>query len=115
MAGVGRFNWADPLLLDGKLSKEERLVRDTARGYARDRLLPRIVEALAHEHTDPTTIYERAKWGGIGPGYVAYGLVGRVVEAGRRAGRALRGGETMPADPPAPASILSTRQRSCRR
>jgi glutaryl-CoA dehydrogenase len=92
MAGTGRFDWADPLLLDDQLSEEERLIRDTARGYARDRLLPRIVEAFANEHTDPAIFHEMgelgllgptipAEYGGVGAGYVAYGLVAREVEA----------------------------------
>ena len=92
MAGMGRFDWADPLLLDDQLSDEERLIRDTARGYARDRLLPRIVEAFAQEHTDPAIFREMGElgllgptipeeYGGVGTGYVAYGLVAREVEA----------------------------------
>ena len=92
MAGMGRFDWADPLLLDDQLTEEERLVRDTARGYARDHLLPRIVEAFAHEHTDPAIFREMGElgllgptipeeYGGVGAGYVAYGLVAREVEA----------------------------------
>ena len=92
MAGMGRFDWADPLLLDDQLSEEERLIRDTARGYARDRLLPRIVEAFAQEHTDRAIFTEMGElgllgptipeeYGGVGAGYVAYGLVAREVEA----------------------------------
>ena len=92
MAGMVRFDWADPLLLDEQLSEEERLIRDTARGYARDRLLPRIVEAFAHEHTDPSIFREMGElgllgptipeeYGGVGASYVAYGLVAREVEA----------------------------------
>ena len=92
MAGMTRFDWADPLLLDDQLSDEERLIRDTARGYARDRLLPRIVEAFATEHTDPAIFREMGElgllgptipeeYGGVGAGYVAYGLVAREVEA----------------------------------
>ena len=92
MAGMGRFDWADPLLLDDQLNEEERLIRDTARGYARGRLLPRIVEAFQHEHTDPEIFREMGElgllgptipeeYGGVGAGYVAYGLVAREVEA----------------------------------
>ena len=92
MAGMARFDWEDPFLLDDQLTEEERLIRDTARGYARDRLLPRIVEAFQHEHTDPAIFREMGelgllgptipeKYGGVGAGYVAYGLVAREVEA----------------------------------
>jgi hypothetical protein len=37
----GKFNWEDPLLLDSQLSEDERLVRDTARQYAQEKLMPR--------------------------------------------------------------------------
>ncbi len=91
MAGMGKFDWADPLLLDEQLTEEERLVRDTARGYAQDRLMPRIVKAFQHEHTDPAIFREMGELGllgptipeesgGVGAGYVAYGLVAREVE-----------------------------------
>jgi glutaryl-CoA dehydrogenase len=91
MAGMGKFDWADPFLLDEQLTEEERLVRDTARGYARDRLMPRIVEAFQHEHTDPAIFREMGElgllgptipeeYGGVGASYVAYGLVAREVE-----------------------------------
>jgi hypothetical protein len=77
--------------LDEQLTEEERLVRDTARGYARDRLMPRIVEAFQHEHTDPAIFREMGElgllgptipeeYGGVGASYVAYGLVAREVE-----------------------------------
>ncbi len=91
MAGMGKFDWADPFLLDDQLTQEERLVRDTAQGYAQDRLMPRIVEAFQHEHTDPAIFREMGElgllgptipeeYGGVGASYVAYGLVAREVE-----------------------------------
>ncbi len=87
-----RFDWQDPFLLDDQLTEDERMIRDTARGYARDRLLPRIVEAFADEHTDPAIFREMGAlgllgptipedYGGVGASYVAYGLVAREVEA----------------------------------
>ncbi len=39
---IASFDWADPFALDAQLSDEERLVRDTAEGYAQERLLPRV-------------------------------------------------------------------------
>jgi glutaryl-CoA dehydrogenase len=39
------FNWEDPLLLEDQLTEEERMVRDTARDYAQDKLMPRFLEA----------------------------------------------------------------------
>ena len=91
MAGMGRFDWADPFLLDEQLTDDERMIRDTAHAYAQDRLAPRIVEAFQHEHTDPAIFREMGElgllgptipeeYGGVGAGYVAYGLVAREVE-----------------------------------
>ncbi|USU05315.1 acyl-CoA dehydrogenase [Sphingomonadaceae bacterium OTU29LAMAA1] len=91
MAGMGKFDWADPFLLDDQLSEDERMIRDTARAYAQDRLAPRIVEAFQHEHTDPAIFREMGElgllgptipeeFGGVGANYVAYGLVAREVE-----------------------------------
>ena len=92
MTGMARFDWADPFFLDDQLSTEERLIRDTARSYARDQLLPRIVDAFQHEVTDPAIFREMGalgllgvtipeEYGGVGASYVAYGLVAREVEA----------------------------------
>ena len=47
-----RFNWSDPFLLEQQLSEEERMVRDTARAYCKDRLAPRVLEAFRHERTE---------------------------------------------------------------
>ncbi len=43
------FAWDDPFLLDDQLTEDERLIRDTARDYAQDKLMPRILEANRHE------------------------------------------------------------------
>ena len=40
------FDWEDPLDLEGELTEEERMVRDTARGYAQDKLFPRVLYGL---------------------------------------------------------------------
>ena len=91
MSLMGKFDWADPFLLDDQLSDDERMIRDTARAYADDRLTPRIVEAFAHEHTDPEIFREMGQlgllgptipeaFGGVGASYVAYGLIAREVE-----------------------------------
>jgi glutaryl-CoA dehydrogenase len=92
MAGMTRFDWQDPFLLDDQLTEDERMIRDTARSYARDRLLPRIVDAFANEQTDAAIFREMGElgllgptipeeYGGVGASYVAYGLVAREVEA----------------------------------
>ena len=91
MAGMGAFDWADPFLLDEQLSEDERMVRDTARAYAQEKLAPRIIDAFANEVTDPAIFREMGElgllgptipeeYGGVGASYVAYGLVAHEVE-----------------------------------
>jgi len=88
---LGTFNWEDPLMLDAQLTEEERMIRDAARAYAQDKLQPRIIQAYANEETDPSIFREMGEmgllgatlpeeYGGIGAGYVTYGLVAREVE-----------------------------------
>ncbi len=87
----GRFNWEDPLLLESQLSGDERLVRDTARQYAQEKLLPRIVDAYNDEVSDRAIISEMGELGLLGPtihgygaagvNYVCYGLIAREIEA----------------------------------
>ena len=84
------FQWEDPLFLEALLSEEERLVRDTARAYAQDKLMPRIVSANRHERFDREIMNELGElgllgstidgYGCAGTNYVAYGLVAREVE-----------------------------------
>lgn len=86
-----RFDWADPFLIDDQLDDDERMIRDTARAYAADRLAPRVIDAFAEERTDPAIFREMgevgllgptipSKYGGVGASYVAYGLIAREVE-----------------------------------
>ena len=87
----GRFNWEDPLLLESRLAEDERLVRDTARQYAQEKLLPRIVEAYNNEEFDRGIIDEMGAlgllgstihgYGCAGVSYVCYGLIAREIEA----------------------------------
>jgi glutaryl-CoA dehydrogenase len=84
------FNWQDPFLLERQLTEEERLVRDTASAYARDKLAPRIREAYRNESSDPAIFREMGELGLLGAtihgygcpgvGYVSYGLIAREVE-----------------------------------
>ncbi|MCL4710217.1 MAG: acyl-CoA dehydrogenase [Pseudorhodoplanes sp.] len=85
------FNWDDPLDLEGELTEEERMVRDTARGYAQDQLMPRVLTAYREERTDREVMPEMGslgllgptipeEYGGAGLGYVAYGLITREIE-----------------------------------
>ncbi len=86
-----QFCWEDPLLLDAQLTPEERMIRDAARDYCQERLMPRVTAAFRHEQTDPEIFREMgalgllgptipAEYGGAGLNYVSYGLVAREVE-----------------------------------
>src|SRR5438105_6444178 len=85
------FNWEDPLDLEGELSEEERMVRGTARGYAQEKLFPRVLKAYREETFDREIMREMGalgligatvpeEYGGAGLGYVAYGLIAREIE-----------------------------------
>ena len=85
------FDWQDPFALDSQLTEEERLMRDTARQYAQERLMPRIVMANRHEKFDREILNEMGEmgllgctlpeqYGCAGANYVSYGLVAREVE-----------------------------------
>jgi glutaryl-CoA dehydrogenase len=88
---LGKFNWEDPFLLESQLSEEERLIRDSARSYCQEKLLPRVTDAFENEETDTGIFREMGEmgllgatipeeYGGLGAGYVTYGLVAREVE-----------------------------------
>jgi glutaryl-CoA dehydrogenase len=85
------FNWEDPLGLDGELTEEERMVRDSTRAFAQDRLMPRVRLAWRDETVDKELLPEMAalgllgptipeEYGGAGLGYVSYGLIARELE-----------------------------------
>jgi len=85
------FVWDDPFLLEDQLTEDERMIRDAARAYAQEKLQPRVIEAFAKERTDPEIFPEMGamgllgvtipeEYGGVGAGYVSYGLVAREVE-----------------------------------
>ena len=86
------FDWTDPFFLDQQLSDEERMVRDTARQFSRDVLLPRVIEDFREERFDPEVMQQMgqlgllgatipAEYGGAGVNHVAYGLAAREIEA----------------------------------
>ena len=66
MAGKASFNWEDPLLLDQQLTEEERMIRDSARQFAADKLAPRVLEAFRKEYTDPAIFREMGEVGLLG-------------------------------------------------
>ena len=84
------FDWQDALLLEDQLTAEEKMVRDSARAYAQERLMPRILMAHRHEEFDVAVMREMADLGFLGAtiegfgcagvGYVAYGLIAREFE-----------------------------------
>ncbi len=88
---MGRFDWADAFMLEGQLTEDERLIRDSARDFAQEKLQPRILEAYERETVEPEIFREMGSlgllgvtlpedYGCAGASYVAYGLVAREVE-----------------------------------
>ncbi|MBZ8119366.1 acyl-CoA dehydrogenase [Roseovarius sp. LXJ103] len=88
---LGTFDWADPFYLNDQLSEDERMIADSARSFAAEKLAPRVIKAYAEETVSPelfpemgemgllgTTIPE--EYGGLGASYVSYGLVAREIE-----------------------------------
>ncbi len=88
---LGRFDWADPFRLEDQLTEEERMLRDASAAFAAGRLAPLVTAAYRDEVTDPSIFKEMGdagllgvtipeEYGGLGAGYVAYGLIAREVE-----------------------------------
>ncbi|MCA1775615.1 MAG: acyl-CoA dehydrogenase [Loktanella sp.] len=88
---LGGFEWSDPMLLESQLSEDERMLRDAARNFANDVLMPRVKDAYREETAAPelfplmgeagllgVTVPE--EYGGLGANYVTYGLVACEVE-----------------------------------
>ncbi|MES2906185.1 MAG: acyl-CoA dehydrogenase [Pseudomonadota bacterium] len=85
------FRWEDPLHLEDSFTEEEKLIRDTARDYAQEKLLPRVTKAFQQEIFEPAIMREMGalgllgptlppQYGGAGASYVAYGLIAREIE-----------------------------------
>ncbi|WNJ89509.1 acyl-CoA dehydrogenase [Bosea sp. 685] len=88
---LAEFTWDDAFLLDEQLNEDERLIRDTARDFAQEKLQPRVSEAYLNETTDRSIFNEMGElgllgvtvpeeYGCAGANYVSYGLVAREVE-----------------------------------
>ncbi len=88
---LSSFNWEDALRLETQLTEDERMLRDAARQFAQTELQPRVIKAYAEEASAPelfplmgeagllgVTVPE--EYGGLGAGYVAYGLIAREIE-----------------------------------
>ena len=92
MAGTKpQFQWDDPFFLDAQLTDEERMVRDTASAFAKDVLMPRVIQDFREESFDPAVMREMGQLGLLGPtipeefggaglGHVAYGLAALEIE-----------------------------------
>src|SRR5687768_12200571 len=85
------FDWEDPFFLDDQLTEEEVAIRDAARDYCQDKLMPRVLEANRHERFDREIMNEFGalgllgstlpeKYGCAAANYTTYGLVAREVE-----------------------------------
>ncbi|MEL6584764.1 MAG: acyl-CoA dehydrogenase [Pseudomonadota bacterium] len=88
---LSAFDWADPLRLDDQLTDDERMLRDSAHAFAADKLAPRVIAAYREERVEPEIFAEMGamgllgvtipeEYGGLGAGYVSYGLIAREVE-----------------------------------
>ncbi|MCE0504756.1 MULTISPECIES: acyl-CoA dehydrogenase [unclassified Roseivivax] len=88
---LGSFDWEDPFRLVDQLEEDERMIAESARTFAQEKLQPRVLEAFEKETVEPgifremgemgllgTTVPE--EYGGLGAGYVSYGLVAREIE-----------------------------------
>ena len=91
MSDRNAFSWEDPFFLDAQLSEEERMIRDTTRDYARDKLMTRVLDANRREHFHREIMSEMGNLGLLGAtlpekygcsnvNYVSYGLMAREVE-----------------------------------
>ncbi|MDA0332136.1 MAG: acyl-CoA dehydrogenase [Candidatus Puniceispirillaceae bacterium] len=85
------FQWDDPFFLDAQLTDEERMVRDAASAFAKDVLMPRVIQDFREESFDPAVMREMGQLGLLGPtipeafggaglGHVAYGVAAREIE-----------------------------------
>ena len=88
---LGPFDWADPLRLEDQLTEDERMLRDAAQTFAQGVLQPRVTDAYREETVDPAIFAQMGEagllgltipeeYGGLGAGYVTYGLVAREIE-----------------------------------
>ena len=88
---VAEFDWEDALDLESQLTEDERMVRDSIRAYAQDKLMPRVLSGFREERFDRDIMTEMGElgllgiktpeqYGGSGLGYVAYGLITREIE-----------------------------------
>ena len=93
---MGSFDWADAFRLNEQLTEDERMIQESARAYAQEKLQPRVIDAFANETTDPAIFREMGDMGLLGvtdarrirrawaANYVSYGLIAREIERDRQ-------------------------------
>ncbi len=84
------YRWDDPLFIEDQLTEEERMIRDSVRTFAQEKLQPGVVDAFHNEHFDPTLMRDMGEagllgatihgYGCAGVNYVSYGLITRELE-----------------------------------
>ena len=85
------FSWPDAFRLDEQLTEDERMLRDAAAAFARDRLASRVQDDYLEERVDPGIFRQMGEagllgptvpeaYGGLGANYVTYGLIAREIE-----------------------------------
>ena len=83
---TAEFNWEDPLDLESQLTEDERMIRDAARAFCDDKLVPRVKQAFRNEKFDRAIMDELGEMGCLGVmpaevyggsvlGFFPYGLV----------------------------------------
>ena len=88
---LSNFNWEDPLLFESLINENERLLRDGAKAFADEKLMPKIVNSYDREHFEPNLFREMGdmgllgvtipeEYGGLNANYVSYGLIAREIE-----------------------------------
>nr|WP_309502271.1 acyl-CoA dehydrogenase [uncultured Roseovarius sp.] len=88
---LSNFDWQDPFRLNDQLEEDERMIAESARSFAQEKLQPRVIKAYAEETVAPELFVEMGEmgllgttipeeYGGLGGGYVGYGLVAREIE-----------------------------------
>ena len=88
---LSSYDWADPFMLEDQLTEDERLTRDSARAFAQEKLQTRVINAYREEEVAPEIFRQMGEmgllgitvpeeYGGLGAGYVTYGLVAREIE-----------------------------------
>lgn len=88
---LASFDWADPLAFEDALAEDERMLADSARKFAADKLMPRVRDDFRHETFDRSIMEQMGAmgflgatipetYGGAGLNYVGYGLIAREME-----------------------------------